>query len=192
MTYTTDPAQTVRRLHEHRIWVTGNVLAAAGQVTEEQRRAAFAIGQGSIWRTLLHLYAAEYVWLETLLGEEKFVVPGDLPGRLPGNQEGENPIATFSELEIRWKELDRRWTEYLANLRPAALDDIVYRVSTSSGYGRRLGTARLDILLHVCTHAQYTVAQFVNMLRQAGAKAFPDVMHISLARSQAAAAQEST
>lgn len=187
MMYATDPIQSFRRLHEHRIWVTGNLLAAAAILSPEQLRQSFAIGQGSLWKTLLHLHAAEHVWLETLLGDEQFVVPGDLPGRLPGNQEGENPMTTLAELEARWKELDRRWTAYLAELPPAALDDTVYRVSTSSGFGRRFGTARVDVLLHVCTHAQYTVAQFVNMLRQAGAKAFPDVMLISLARLQAAA-----
>ena len=40
------------------------------------------------------------------------------------------------------------------------------------------------MLLHLCTHAQYTVAQAVNMLRQAGAEALPDVMLISLARQE--------
>lgn len=185
MTYATDPVQPLRRLHEHRIWVTGNLLAAAGVLSPEQLRQTFAIGQGSLWKTLLHLHAAEHVWLETLLGNEQFVVPGDLPGRLPGNQEGENPMTTLAELAARWKELDRRWTAYLAELRPVALDDIVYRVSTSSGSGRRFGSARTDVLLHVCTHAQYTVAQFVNMLRQAGATTFPEVMLISLARMQA-------
>ena len=38
-----------------------------------------------------------------------------------------------------------------------------------------------DVLLHVCTHAHYTSAQVVNMLRQVGLDPLPDVMLISLA-----------
>jgi uncharacterized damage-inducible protein DinB len=42
------------------------------------------------------------------------------------------------------------------------------------------------VLLHVCTHAQYTTAQVVNMLRQVGATSLPDTMLITLARKQMA------
>ena len=35
---------------------------------------------------------------------------------------------------------------------------------------------------HVCTHAQYTVANVVNMLKQAGAEKLPKTMLIALAR----------
>ena len=63
-------------------------------------------------------------------------------------------------------------------------DETVYKVSTGSGRGRRFGTRRADVLLHLCTHAQYTAAQAVNMLRQAGAEGQPDVMLISLARRE--------
>jgi len=39
----------------------------------------------------------------------------------------------------------------------------------------------------VCTHAQYTTAQVINMLRQLGAQPLPDPMLITLARGEAAA-----
>src|SRR5690242_6547717 len=81
--------ELLQRLHQHRAWVNGNLLTAAANLTNEQLRSEFQIGQGSLWKSLLHLYAAEYVWLETLLGNEAFLVPGDLPGKLPGNQQGE-------------------------------------------------------------------------------------------------------
>ena len=167
------------------MWVTDRLLAAAANLTEAELRRSFPIGQGSIWRTLLHLQAAEYVWLKTLSGDETAMFPGDRPGRLPGNQEGEGAINSLEELAVRWRELDEGWRHALAGLTPESLTELVYRVSTSSGQGIRFGTSRLDILLHVCTHAQYTVAQLVNMLRQAGVTSFPDVMLITLARSEA-------
>lgn len=95
-------------------------------------------------------------------------------------------MTSMEELTARWEDLDRRWNEYLSNLREDALDEIVYKTSTSSGPGKRHGTHRADVLLHVCTHAQYTTAQAVNMLRQLGVTTMSDVMLISLARREAA------
>ncbi len=84
------------------------LLDTADQLTEEQLRQPFEIGQGSIWMSLTHLYAAEYVWLEALMGNETPLTPGDVRGKLPGNQEGEAAMISLSELRSRWKELNDR------------------------------------------------------------------------------------
>jgi uncharacterized damage-inducible protein DinB len=162
--------------------VNANLLTAVAGVSDGQLRAPYQIGQGSIWRSLLHLYAAEYVWLEALLGNDAFLVPGDLPGQLPGNQQGDGGITDLGDLRRKWCALEERWVGYLAGLTPAALEDVVFRKSVS--LGTRLGTRRGDVLLHVCTHAHYTTAQVVNMLRQAGVGKLPETMLISLARQE--------
>ena len=173
----------VRRLHRHRMWVNHRLLEAVRPLGEEQLRRPLPIGQGSAWRTLTHLIAAESNWLEALRGNEVSLFPGDAPGKLPGNQEGDGAVASLDELTSMWRDLDRRWDEYLAGLTDGALDEIVFKVSTSSGL--RFGARRSDVLLHVCTHAQYTTAQLVNMLRQLGVDRLPDVMLISMARQEA-------
>lgn len=175
----------VQRLHQHRAWVNGNLLTTAESLSDEQLRSAFQIGQGSIWKSLVHLYAAEFVWLEALLGNEDPLVQGDLPGKLPGNQQGEGGITDLDDLRHKWIALEQRWSGYLASLTPESLDELVYKKSTSYGLGKRFGTQRSDVLLHVCTHAHYTAAQVVNMLRQAGADKLPETMLISLARQEA-------
>lgn len=175
----------VQRLHFHRSWVNSNLLSAVTPLSDEQLRLPFQIGQGSIWKSLLHLYAAEYVWLETLLGNDDPILQGDLPGKIPGNQQGEGGITGFEELKQKWSVLEQRWVIYLQSLTPESLDDIVYKKSTSYGLGKRYGTSRGDILLHVCTHAQYTVAQTMNMLKQAGSEKLPETMLIALARQEA-------
>ena len=174
--------ELLQRLHQHRAWVNGNLLTAAAALSDEQLRSAFQIGQGSVWKSLLHLYAAENVWLEALLGNEGFLVPGDLPGTIPGNQQGEGGVTGLDDLRQKWSALDRRWVGYLAALTPAALEEVVYR---RSSLGQRFGTRRSDVLLHVCTHAHYTAAQVVNMLRHVGVEKLPDTMLISLARQEA-------
>ena len=172
----------IRRLHQHRQWVNQRLLAAVDSLSESQLRQPFSIGQGSIWKTLTHLYAAEYVWLATLNGDESPLTPGDVPGSLPGNQEGDGAAQSLDELRSRWSGLDARWQDYLGRLTDAALEDSVFKVTSLSG--KRSATRRSDILLHVCTHAQYTTAQLINMLRQAGQADLPDVMLISMARAE--------
>jgi len=180
----------IRRLHQHRQWVNHNLLDAASRLSETQLRQSFPIGQGSIWQSLVHLQAAEYVWLEALLGNDDPLYPGDVPGKLPGNQQGDGRIESLDELTKRWRQLDERWANYLAELDETSLDEPVYKVSTSSGAGKRHGTRRADVLMHLCTHAQYTTAQVLNMLRHVGASPLPDVMLISLARQEAASGQQ--
>lgn len=175
----------IRRLHQHRMRVNHRLLEAVRPLSDEQFRQPLAIGQGSVWRTLTHLLAAEYVWLEALLGNESPVMPGDVPGKLPGNQAGEGAIRSLDELATQWEELDRRWNQYLDSLTDDDLDEVIYKTSTSSGLGKRHGTRRADVMLHVCTHAQYTTAQLMNMLRQLGVSPIPDVILISLARQEA-------
>ena len=158
------------------------MLNAAAALSDEQLRSAFQIGQGSVWKSLLHLYAAENVWLEALLGNEAFVVPGDLPGKIPGNQQGEGGITGLDDLRQKWSALEQRWVGYLASLTPTVLEEVVYR---KSSLGKRFATRRSDVLLHVCTHAHYTAAQVVNMFRHLGVEKLPDTMLISLARQEA-------
>ena len=106
----------LRRLHQHRAWVNANLLTAAAQLTDEHLRLPFQIGQGSIWKSLVHLYAAEYVWLEALLGDEYLLVQGDLPGENTSNQQGEGGITDLEDLRQKWSALQQRWVDYLAVL----------------------------------------------------------------------------
>src|SRR4051812_30878334 len=177
----TGAVNVVRRLHEHRAWVNNQLLAASKTLSDDALRAPLAIGQGSVWKSLLHLLAAEFVWLEALRGNEQGLLAGDLPDKLPGNQQGIGGIRSLAELGSRWRELEGRWQAYLAELSADSLDDLVYRVSSD---GQRRATRRLDTLLHVSTHAHYTAAQVMNMLRQLGVRDLPDPMLISMARRQ--------
>ena len=78
--------------------------------------------------------------------------------------------------------MDLRWVEYLAGCRSEDLADLVRKTSSIT---HKMGeTRRADILLHVCTHAQYTTAQIVNMLRHLGLERLPDPMLITLAREE--------
>ncbi|QDU37410.1 DinB superfamily protein [Maioricimonas rarisocia] len=185
-----DSVDLIRRLHQHRTWAHERLLDAAEDLTPEQLRQTFPIGQGSVWKTLCHLYGAEYVWLAAIRGDENPLTPGDVPGRIPGNQEGEGAASDLADLRSRWERVNVEWAEYLESLTPESLEKIVRKMSSSSGAGRVHGTRLADVLLHLCLHAQYTTAQLVNMMRHLGCERLPDGMMITLARSEAAAGEK--
>lgn len=172
------------RLHEHRAWANENLLAAAARLEDEQLRREFPIGQGSAWKSLVHMCAAEFVWLEVLWGNQDPCFPGDVRGKLPGNQLGEGGPSTLDELRELWTAQESRWREYLSRLDDAALDEQVVRDRSSVAGGGRFVIRRSDALLHVCLHAHYTLTQAVNMLRHLGVEELPERMMIQLAWSE--------
>jgi uncharacterized damage-inducible protein DinB len=176
----------LQRLHQHRAWANEELVAAAASLSHEQLQQAFDIGQGSVWRSLVHMYAGEYVWLETLFGDDDPCCPGDLPGQLVGNQLGDHPIQSFDELREKWAGLEARWQNYLANLSPEMLDDFVARRRTTVSGDRPFTCRRYDVLIHVCLHAHYTEAQVINMLRHLGVQNLPDRMLTQLVWQESA------
>jgi len=167
---------TLQRLHHHRAWANEKLVEAAATLSPQQLHRPFVIGQGTVWRSLLHMYAAEYVWLETILGDDDPLCPGDVRGQLAGNQLGENPIESLDELRKKWAALEARWQEYLADLRADSLDEPVRRRTTVVSGNQPFVCTRSDVLLHVCLHAHYTEAQVINMLRHLGTKDLPPRM----------------
>lgn len=167
-----DSLQLIRRLHQHRAWANRKLCAAAATLTDEQLHRPFDIGRGSLWATLIHLYAAEYAWLEALGGKAEVPLPAD------------GAFANLEELQVAWTALDRRWDRYLGDLTPARLDLSVHKRSTAAGL--IFATPASDVLLHVATHAQYTAAQAVNMLRRLGTSptALPDLQLVTMSRQE--------
>ncbi|MFN0109530.1 MAG: DinB family protein, partial [Blastocatellia bacterium] len=58
----------IRQLLDYTEYANHLVLDAAEQLTEEQLRQDVKISMGSIFGTLVHMAAAEWIWLERWLG----------------------------------------------------------------------------------------------------------------------------
>jgi uncharacterized damage-inducible protein DinB len=166
----------LQRLHQHRAWANEKLVETAATLSPDELRQPFDIGQGSVWQSLLHMYAAEYRRLETVLGDDDPLCPGDVRDQLAGNQLGERGIGSLGELRQKWAVLEDRWQKYLADLPADSLDDPVRRRTLFGSGNQPLICSRSDVLLHVCLHAHYTEAQVINMLRHLGVKNLPPRM----------------
>lgn len=162
----------IRRLHQHRDWSNRKLRQTARSLSDEQLERPLEIGQGSLMKTFCHLYAAEVVWLLAIHGEPN--TPSPFNFRFPD----------LSQLEAAWDESEIKWSEFLGTLTSDDLDKQITKVASISGH--TFSTPLSDILLHVCTHAQYTTAQAVNMMKQLGVPSInlPDTMLITMSRDQ--------
>jgi uncharacterized damage-inducible protein DinB len=161
----------IHRLREHQAWANARLVETARKLTPAQLTQQFPIGQGSVLATLAHLYAAEFVWLEAMQGNPSPISPFDVR------------FDSLAELVDAWQQLDRRWERFHAQLTDADLQRPVAKASALEP-GKTYSTPLYDVLLHLSTHAQYTVAQLRNMLRHLRISPLPDVMLITLSREQ--------
>lgn len=180
----TSTGDLIRRLHEHRAWVNDRLMDAAHRLPEEALHRELPVGQGTIFRTLCHLWAAEYVWLGVLRGNPQPLPAGDRPGEPVGSQRGPGGVTTLEELIERWRATETDWREYLQSPELPLAGVVYKRSSRAQPDAPTPPLQRTDVLLHVCLHAQYTTAQLCNMLRQVEAEAIPDVMLVTMAREQ--------
>ncbi len=160
----------VRRLRQHERWAYLRLLEAVKALTPEQQKQEFAIGMGSLWNTVVHLYAADYVWIETLTGNPHATSPFDIR------------FERLEDLEAAWQIADAKWKQLLDTLTEADLTRLVQR--TNSVTRLSFSTPIGDALLHVALHAQYTTAQATNMLRQLGVTPALNTMLITMSREE--------
>ena len=147
-------ADTIRRLHEHRLWTRARILAAARTCTDAELRQPVEMGIGTLVATIAHLFGAEAVWANVLEeGDAGFTMP--VPGDFP----------SLAALEEAWPPLDARWERLLARTDDA---DFLAKPMVRTRDGKSYTTNAHDIFLHVCTHQHYHAAQISNMLRRMG------------------------
>ncbi|QDU32460.1 DinB family protein [Poriferisphaera corsica] len=172
--------QFIKRTFEHRCWANHQLLEVAKTLTSSQLTQTFLIGQGSALATLVHLYAAELVWLEALHGNKTALLP-TADGAPNSGAPGSTPLNDLNQLIIDWQTLQTRWQQYIANLTEDQLDTMYVRTNSRDGKDYDLPVA--DILIHVNTHANYTYAQLNNIYRQLDAPV-PYVNMSNLSRQQ--------
>jgi hypothetical protein len=123
-----EAALVVRRLHRHRIWSNAQLVAACRGLSRVQLDTPFAIGQGSVWASLVHLLAADALWLDAFTDRPDSPAPGaDFQG--------------LDDLAARWGHVNRRWQEVLAGLDDGQLERPVRRVDLA---GKLYGFDGLD------------------------------------------------
>ncbi len=147
--------RSIHRYFEYADWARDRVHSIARTLGDAQLDREFAMGLGTLRKTLLHIRFAEEWWLQNWTVGPDRPFP-ELPDKLP-----------IAELRALFVETAVRRKEFLKTLSDADLKRIT-RAKPRPGVERAfpLGTT----MLQLCCHGTLHRAQAVNMLRHVGAE----------------------
>src|SRR5579859_2135819 len=168
-------AITLEALHTHldyTAWASDRIVRAAALLTPEELTRDFHTADHSVLGTLVHVYAADRVWL----------------GRIQGN-----PPARFIDpeqdmhltvLQNDWPGLYQRWKEWALS---QTQDSLCTKLAYKDLKGNPYQTPLWQITLHVVNHGTHHRGQVSGFLRAMGHTP-PPLDLIAYYREKAAAA----
>jgi uncharacterized damage-inducible protein DinB len=143
----------VRTLLEYHYWARDRMLDAVSSVTPEQQRQDLGNSFPSIHATLVHIYAAEWIWHQRWTGQSpNAMLPAD---RFPD----------LASITTDWQALERDMRALLDALGETGLAaPRDYRLLS----GQPGVSTGWQMFQHVVNHATYHRGQVMTMLRQLG------------------------
>jgi len=145
-------ADTLRLHMDYTAWASQRLMDAAAKVTPEELTRDFKTADKSVLDTLVHIYAADRIWLARVTAEPRatFVDPED---------------RDLGLLQAEWPALLQRWKLWLRDFTDAGvLQPIAYKDMKGNPYSQ----PPWQIILHVVNHGSHHRGQVSGFLRAMG------------------------
>lgn len=143
----------VRYLFGYTEWANHLLLDAVAQLNEEQLHRDVQISHRSAFSTLVHMMAAEWIWLERWLGTS------------PRTMLSADSFANLDDIRVRWSEIEGTRRVFLEGLSDAVLNgDLNYTNTKDQAFSYPL----VRVMQHVINHATLHRGQVVSIVRQMG------------------------
>jgi uncharacterized damage-inducible protein DinB len=146
-------AYMMLRLYRYHEWATTEILSMCDTIEVAALDRDFAIGPGSIRKTLLHMMDAEQWWLNNWNG---------LNAPFPRSQQ-DMPISTIRDA---WGKAAKKRNDYLTLIDPKKAMEVVTVRPDGPPTSFRIGESALQVVLHGTHHR----SQVINMLRRSGGR----------------------
>ena len=141
------------RMHlDYTAWASGKLVDAAAQLTPEELTRDFGTSDHSVLGTLVHVFAADRIWLCRVTGTpapEPFVDP--------------EKDMHLSVLQNDWQELLERWKQWAASL-----TDTNAVIQYQDLKGNPHQSPAWQIVLHLVNHGTHHRGQAAGFLRTMG------------------------
>lgn len=131
-------------------WANQRVLDAAEALNTQDYTRDLGGSYASIRDTLIHILAAEWIWVQRWNGAS----PTEMP---------DWDLSTIPALRARWAEVEAEQTAFVEPLGPADLERIVRYSNTQ---GQPFAEPLSAQLRHVVNHSTHHRGQITTMLRQ--------------------------
>jgi len=144
--------ETLLQHMRYTAWASARLVEAAGKLVEEERARDFKTSDHSVLGTLVHVYAADRVWLHRVRGTPRatFIDPED---------------HSMDVLRTDWPQVHDGWRELLE----AETDESIQRkVPYKDLRGNTHETPLWQIILHVVNHGSHHRGQVSGMIRTMG------------------------
>ncbi len=142
-------ADTLRLQLDYSAWASQRLMDAAAKLSTEELTRDFKTADKTVLDTLVHVYAADRIWLTRVLGEQRatFIDPED---------------RDLTLLQTEWPALHHRWKLWLHDLND---DDVLRVIEYKDTKGRAYSQPAWHILLHLVNHGTHHRGQVSGFLR---------------------------
>ncbi|HEV3121245.1 MAG TPA: DinB family protein [Isosphaeraceae bacterium] len=145
-------------LFDYLRWADRMMLAAASGLSAEEYYKARGVSLGSIHNLMVHLMAAERLWLERWRGSS------------PRRVENQDDHPTREALEARWPQVHAELLEFVGRQNAESLaKPVAFKSTTGEASTIPLG----QLMIHVVDHGSYHRGQLNSMIKQAGGQPAP-------------------
>lgn len=143
----------VRFLFDYTEWANHLIFEAASKLNDEEYRRNLGASHRSIHGTLVHMLAAEWIWLERWRGAS------------PAGLWKEEDYPTQGEIRSRWDQVEAERKEYIAGLSDFGLARELNYTNTK---GEAFSYSLIRLMQHLVNHSTLHRGQLVAMMRQLG------------------------
>ncbi len=145
----------IQTLFDFDKWATERILDVVATLSDEQFSKNLNSSHGGIRGTLVHIYAADLVWLERWKGTS------------PTAMVKEHEVPTFPMLKDQWSHLRSQLEAFVQSLTEEKLQaQLSYKDLKGNPYTQPLWQQ----MQHLINHSTYHRGQVVTMLRQLGVR----------------------
>jgi len=142
---------TLRLQLDYSAWASQRLLDAAAKLSAEELNRDFQTADKTVLDTLVHVYAADRIWLARVLGQQRsFRDPED---------------RDLALLQTEWPALHERWKLWLRDFTDG---DVTRVIDYQDLKGRAYSQPVWQILLHVVNHGTHHRGQVSGFLRSMG------------------------
>lgn len=145
-------AEVLRTHLDYSAWASHRLLDAAERLSETELRRDFGSADKSVIGTLVHVFGADRIWLNRVLGAP--------PEGMPAPEFHDPKL-----LRPAWKAVEDGWREWAG---PLGDSDYLLDVSYHDLRGNPRRTPLWQIVLHVVNHATHHRGQAAGFLRAMG------------------------
>jgi uncharacterized damage-inducible protein DinB len=143
----------INLLFEFNYWAKARMLGAVDALSEELLYNDLKTSFGTLHGTLVHICAAEDVWLHRLTGtaSPKFLTVADLPD--------------YGAVKAKWQEVEKEMLAYVHSLTEEQLQKTFTFLNVK---GEPVANVLWQALQHLVNHGTYHRGQITSMIRQLG------------------------